>query len=55
MPHDFLPEPWKSFLSEIDAALNQEVALQCLGAFVAKVIYHLERETSDVRHPSGCW
>lgn len=48
MPHDFLPEPWKSFLSEIDAALNQDVALQCLGAFVAKVIYHLQRETSDV-------
>lgn len=48
MPPDSLPDPWKSFFSEIDAALNQDVELHRLGGFVAKVIYHLERETSDV-------
>jgi hypothetical protein len=43
-----LPEPWKSFFAEIDQALNQVVALHCLGGFVAKVLYALPRDTSDV-------
>jgi hypothetical protein len=45
---DSLPEPWKSFFSEIDQALSQEVVLHCLGGFVAKVLYDLERETADI-------
>jgi hypothetical protein len=45
---DSLPEPWKSFFSDIDQALSQEVELHCLGGFVAKVLYDLERETADV-------
>lgn len=48
MPPEHLLDPWKSFFAEMDAALNQEVALHCLGGFVAKVIYDLARETSDV-------
>lgn len=48
MPLDSLPEPWKSFFSEIDQALNQDVELHCLGGFVAKLLYDLDRETSDV-------
>jgi len=48
MPPDTLPEPWKSFLSEIDKALSQNVELHCLGGFVARVLFDLERETSDV-------
>ena len=48
MPPKSLPEPWKSFFAEIDAALSQAVALHCFGGFVAKVLYDLERETSDV-------
>ena len=43
-----LLEPWRSFFAEIDAALNQEVALHCLGGFTAKMLYDLPRETSDV-------
>lgn len=43
-----LPDPWKSFFAEIDAALTQEVILHCLGGFVAKILYGLKRETSDV-------
>lgn len=43
-----LCDPWKSFFSDIDAALNQEVILHCLGGFVAKILYALARETSDV-------
>ena len=48
MPPKSLPEPWKSFFAEIDAALNQDVELHCFGGFVAKILYDLERETSDV-------
>ena len=48
MPYEFLLDPWKSFFAEIDAALNQEVALHCLGGFVAKIMYDLPRETSDL-------
>ncbi len=48
MPPEHLLDPWKSFFAEIDAALNQEVALHCLGGFVAKIMYDLPRETSDV-------
>jgi hypothetical protein len=48
MPPEKLPEPWCSFFGEIDAALNQELILHCLGGFVAKILYDLPRETSDV-------
>ena len=47
MPQQLL-EPWKSFFGEIDAALYQEVTFHCLGGFVAKILYDLARETSDV-------
>lgn len=43
-----LPEPWKSFFAELDAPLHQEVTLHCIGGFVAKMMYDLPRETSDV-------
>jgi hypothetical protein len=48
MPPEKLPDPWRSFFAEIDSALNQEVVLHCLGGFVAKILYDLPRETSDV-------
>jgi len=48
MPLESLPEPWKSFLTEIDEALEQEIELHCLGGFVGKVVYDFDRETSDV-------
>lgn len=48
MPSNSLPEPWKSFFSEIDAAQSEEVELHCLGGFVMTVLYGLERPTSDV-------
>ena len=41
-------DPWRSFFVELDAALNQEVTLHCLGGFAAKFLYDLPRETSDV-------
>ena len=43
-----LVEPWKSFFSEIDASVQQDVTLHCLGGFVITMLYGLDRPTSDV-------
>lgn len=43
-----IPEPWLSFLSEIDEFVGEETHLHCLGGFVVTVIYGRERETSDI-------
>ncbi len=48
MPSNFLKEPWKSFFSEIDAALSGKVELHCLGGFVMTMLFQLDRPTSDV-------
>lgn len=48
MPPDRIPEPWMSFLSEIDASLSEEVEFHCLGGFVVTVVYGLARTTADV-------
>jgi len=48
MPSNSLTEPWKSFLSEIDAALREKVELHCLGGFVMTMLFRLDRPTSDV-------
>lgn len=39
MPSESLPEPWQSFLSDIDASLHEDVELHCLGGFVVTVLY----------------
>lgn len=43
-----IPEPWLSFLRAIDASVNEETHLHCLGGFVVTVVYGLKRETSDI-------
>src|SRR6266536_1364320 len=48
MPFNSMPEPWKSFFGEIDASLEEEVALHCLGGFVMIILYGLDRPTADV-------
>lgn len=56
-----IPEPWLSFLREIDTDLNEETHLHCLGGFVVTVVYGSTRETSDidsltlVRHPADLY
>ena len=42
------PEPWRSFLREVDAVLKGHVELRCLGGFVVAQHYGLGRETSDI-------
>ena len=48
MPPETVPEPWASFLSEIDAGALEQVELHCLGGFVVTVLYGLARPTADV-------
>ena len=48
MPRDRPPEPWLSFLIEIDPAFDQPVALHCIGGFTIAILYGLPRPTVDV-------
>lgn len=43
-----VPEPWMSFLSELDASAKEEVKLHCLGGFVVTMLYGLARTTADL-------
>jgi len=43
-----IPEPWLSFLREIDESANEPIEFHCLGGFAIAVLYGLERTTSDV-------
>lgn len=42
------PEPWLSFLREIDERLTQETQVHCLGGFVVTVIHGAARSTVDL-------
>jgi hypothetical protein len=42
------PEPWHSFLKELDALATEQVDFQCLGGFVVTQLYGLQRPTADV-------
>jgi len=41
-------EPWRSFLSELDALLDQSGDLHCIGGFVISQYYGFARETADL-------
>src|SRR5262245_66581713 len=43
-----IPEPWASFLSQVDRGLSENVELHCLGGFVVTTLYGLARSTVDV-------
>jgi len=42
------PEPWQSFLADVDRELREEVHLYWCGGFVVTQLYALGRTTSDV-------
>ena len=48
MSHDQPPEPWHSFLIEIDRMLNRPVVLHCIGGFAIAMLYGMPRPTVDV-------
>jgi hypothetical protein len=41
-------EPWLSFLTELDAALDAPADLHCIGGFVVSQLYGFGRETADL-------
>ncbi len=43
-----IPEPWLSFIHDVDQALGQPVTVHCLGGFVLCVLWGLPRPTGDV-------
>ncbi|HWA93649.1 MAG TPA: DUF6036 family nucleotidyltransferase [Terracidiphilus sp.] len=47
-PHEQVPEPWLSFLNELDSLVNEPVRMDCIGGFVVTMLYGLERPTADV-------
>jgi len=47
-PNKSIPEPWLSFLRELDAAVREEVRLDCVGGFVATMVYGFSRTTRDL-------
>ena len=47
-PNESIPEPWLSFLRELDAAAREEVRLDCMGGFVVTTVYGFSRPTGDL-------
>jgi hypothetical protein len=45
---DVIPEPWFSFLNELDDLVTTPVRLDCIGGFVVTMLYGLSRPTADV-------
>ncbi len=43
-----VPEPWRSFLKELDQRAIEETRMDCMGGFVVTVLYGFSRETSDL-------
>jgi len=48
-----IPEPWRSFLTEIDGSLSKGVSFHCFGGFAIDHLFGLPRTTSDVDVMSG--
>ena len=48
MATDTLPEPWRSFLADIDAAAPEDLTLHCIGGFAVSLYYGLSRPTGDL-------
>jgi Nucleotidyltransferase of unknown function (DUF6036) len=43
-----VPEPWLSFLTELDQLATETVRLECIGGFVVTMLYGLGRTTGDL-------
>ena len=43
-----IPEPWLSFLRDLDRALKETVEIHCLGGFVLSVLWGLPRPTGGI-------
>jgi hypothetical protein len=47
-PSKTIPDPWLSFLRELDSAVKEEVRLDCMGGFVVTMVYGFSRPTADL-------
>lgn len=47
-PNKSIPEPWVSFLRELDSAVEAEIRLDCMGGFVVTMVYGFSRPTADL-------
>ena len=47
-PNKSVPEPWLSFLRELDSAVEGEIRLDCMGGFVVTMVYGFSRPTADL-------
>lgn len=47
-PDKSIPEPWLSFLRELDCAMKEQVRLDCIGGFVVTMVYGFSRATADL-------
>lgn len=48
MKNKELPEPWNSFLLEVDGSLDADVVFHCFGGFAITMLFGLPRATEDV-------
>lgn len=48
MARDRPSEPWFSFLTDLDSALDAPADLHCIGGFIVSQYYGLSRETGDL-------
>jgi Nucleotidyltransferase of unknown function (DUF6036) len=42
------PEPWFSFLRELDQLAQEQIQLHCMGGFVISLLYGFSRPTADL-------
>ena len=45
---ELIPEPWRSFLKELDQRATTETRIDCMGGFVVTVLYGFSRGTADL-------
>lgn len=45
--NDVVPEPWLSFLRDLDSAATKEIRMDCMGGFVV-TLYGFSRTTGDL-------
>jgi hypothetical protein len=48
MSPDAAPEPWNSFIRDLDQILNEPADFHCIGGFVVTNLYGFDRETRDI-------
>lgn len=48
MPTDIVPEPWRSFLIDLDAACPAPMRMLCIGGFAVSLYYNMTRPTVDI-------